>query len=266
MVTKEIDQNLTAIVTGAGSGIGLAITRKLLARGTRVVACDVNLGALSDLQQPELVTVAADVTAEPTPAALVTAALDLSPTETIDSLFNCAGVLSLTSASALAKSEWDRVLYVNLTSLFLVTQEVGVAMQRARSGAILNVASIAGSHGVPTGLAYSVSKHGVIGLTRTLAIEWAPYGIRVNALSPGFTTSGMTEDFRTADPARYLERLSRVPLGRAGTADEQADMALFLNSESAAYATGMNVEVDGGGHALYSGYAPAGLDATIGTR
>jgi NAD(P)-dependent dehydrogenase (short-subunit alcohol dehydrogenase family) len=259
-MTAEIDRHPTAIVTGAGSGIGLAITRKLLARGARVVACDMNLGALADVQQPELATVAADVTAETTPTSLVEAALDLSPTDTIESLFNCAGVLSLTPSSELARSEWDRVLDVNLTSYFLVTQAVGAAMREARRGAILNIASIAGSHGVPIGLAYSVSKHGVIGLTRSLAMEWAPYGVRVNALSPGFTTSGMTEDFRVAEPARYADRLARVPLGRAGTADEQAEMALFLNSEAAAYATGMTIELDGGGHALYSGYAPARLD------
>lgn len=258
-MTAATHRNLTAIVTGAGSGIGLAITRKLLNQGARVVASDLNLHALEDSAQPGLVAVAADVTAETTPASLAEAALKLSPHDRIDSLFNCAGILSLTPASELARSEWDRVLDVNLTSYFSVTRAVGVVMQKARKGTILNVASIAGSHGVPTGLAYSVSKHGVIGLTRTLAMEWAPYGIRVNALSPGFTSSGMTEDFRAAEPERYADRLSRVPLGRAGTAEEQAEMALFLNSDSAPYATGMNVELDGGGHALYSGYAPAKL-------
>lgn len=253
-------QDRLAIVTGAGSGIGLAITRKLLEQGARVVACDLNIDALNDVQQPELVALAVDVMAETTPASLVDTALSLSLTGRIDSLFNCAGVLSLTAASKLTRSEWDRVLDVNLTSYFFVTQAVGTTMQSHRRGAILNVASIAGSHGVPNGLAYSVSKHGVIGLTRSLAMEWAPYAIRVNALSPGFTVTGMTEDFRTAEPDRYADRLSRVPLGRAGTPDEQADMALFLNSDAAAYATGMNVELDGGGHALYSGYASGRLD------
>jgi len=253
------DENV-AIVTGAGSGIGLAITRKLLAQGARVVACDLNLDALTEVQQPGLVPLTIDVLAEKTPTTLVDAAVGMSPIGKIDSLFNCAGVLSLTPASKLTKAEWRRVMDINLDSYFFVTQAVGAVMQTHQRGAILNVASIAGSHGVPTGLAYSVSKHGVIGLTRSLAIEWAPHGIRVNALSPGFTTTGMTEDFRMGEPARYADRLSRVPLGRAGTADEQAEMALFLNSEAAGYATGLNIELDGGGHALYSGYAPARLE------
>ncbi|GAA1931001.1 glucose 1-dehydrogenase [Microbacterium aoyamense] len=245
-----------AIVTGAGAGLGLGMTVRLLDEGAHVVAGDLDTSRLDRLRHPNLISLPGDVTDPTTADALVSAALDIG-TGRIDALFNNAGIALFAPAEELENAQWDRVIAVNLSACWYVASAVGRVMIAQRGGAILNTASGAGLAAVTDGLAYVASKHGVVGLTRSLAVDWGRYGIRVNALAPGFTSTGMTESFREQAPDLYAARASRVPLGgRAGTIDEQVAMALFLNSDEASYTTGLIAVVDGGTHALSAGYSP----------
>ncbi|MNJ49296.1 Levodione reductase [compost metagenome] len=149
---------------------------------------------------------------------------------------------------------WDRVVRTNLYSQFYWSREVAkAAMIPAGRGAIVNVASIAGLAAVPNQIGYVVSKHGVIGLTRSLAIEWGRHGIRVNCVCPGITATDLTTGAAGMDPERLKARIARVPMGRMGEADEQAQAIAYLASDEASYVSGLIMNADGGQLALHSG-------------
>jgi NAD(P)-dependent dehydrogenase (short-subunit alcohol dehydrogenase family) len=248
-----------AIVTGAGSGIGRRITERLIEEGASVVANDVRESALEGLDAEFLATAVGDVSDPATADRLTESALAFG-TGRIDALFNNAAMVLYKRAQDYTVEEWLRVMDVNLNSCFFVASAVGRIMIEQRSGAILNTASGAGLAGITDNIAYVASKHGVVGLTRALAVDWGPYGVRVNALAPGFTMTRMTEQFREQSPDLYSARAAKVPLeGRAGQVDEQAAVALFLNSPEASYVSGLIAAVDGGTHALSAGYAPRQL-------
>lgn len=250
-----------AVVTGAGSGIGLAITEGLLNEGATVVANDVAPEALTALEEwatglgvaDRLTTVAADVAAPQTPTDLVEAATKAGGGR-LDVLFNHAGVGSATPALEIGEEEWSRVMAINVDAVMRLAVAAGRVMVDQGGGAVLNTASVAGTHGLPGRLAYVASKHAVVGITRALAVEWGPLGVRVNAICPGLTETGMSQRLKRTSPDYWAAREAVVPLRRSGLPREQAATALFLNSDEAAYVSGMVTEVDGGAHALYSGY------------
>ncbi|MGW1090373.1 SDR family NAD(P)-dependent oxidoreductase [Streptomyces sp. NPDC002596] len=243
-----------AVVTGAASGIGRAIVEGLVAEGALVVANDVSAGPLAELQADRVATIAADVREPGAAQQLVAAARDLGGGR-IDALFNNAGISRPCPAAEVDGATWSLVMGVNNDAAFHVVTAVGRVMIEQGHGAILNTASIAGTHGLPGNVPYVVSKHAAVGLTRALAVEWGVHGIRVNALCPGLTATGMNTRLRTGDSGYWEAREAVVPLRRAGTSKEQAAVALFLNSEEASYVSGLIAEVDGGTHALYAGYA-----------
>jgi NAD(P)-dependent dehydrogenase (short-subunit alcohol dehydrogenase family) len=242
-----------AIVTGAASGIGRAIVEGLLAEGAFVVANDLNAEALESLADERLVTVAGDVSDPTTPSRLTEAALSLGQGR-IHALFNNAGIGSSTPSLDLDPAEWRRVMDINVDAVFRLSVAVGRVMIDQGGGAILNTSSVAGTNGLPGRVAYVTSKHAVVGLTRALAVEWGVHGIRVNAICPGLTETGMSEWLRKEAPEYWAAREAVVPLRRAGAASEQAAVALFLCSDDASYISGLIAEVDGGTHALYAGY------------
>lgn len=244
----------TAIITGAGSGIGKAIAEQLHDEGATVIANDLHMETLAQLSGARIHPVAADI-ADPGTAELLVATAVKKGSGRIDALFNNAGISVIGAAETFAEDDWNRVMDVNLNSAFRLAIAVGRIMIGQGGGAILNTASVAGIFGIPRSVAYVVSKHGVIGLTRALAVEWGQYGIRVNALCPGFTATGMNTQLREDHPKRWSGREAGSPLGRAGLPEEQAATALFLNSDEASYTTGQIAVVDGGQHSLYSGYA-----------
>lgn len=153
---------------------------------------------------------------------------------------------------------WARQIAVNLSGTFNACQAFGSVMVERGSGAIVNVASTAGLFGVPGMAAYSAAKHGVVGLTRALAVEWGRAGVRVNCICPGATLTSMlratSEDYRA-------ERVRRVPLNRLGEPGEQVAVALFLASDAASYVTGAIVPVDGGVSAMAPGTAEGAIHA-----
>ncbi|GAA2862013.1 SDR family oxidoreductase [Pseudonocardia halophobica] len=246
-----------AIVTGASAGIGRAVALALAAEGARVVVNALDPVGLEKLgTEADLVAVVGDTAEEDTADRLVAAALDTGGR--VDLLVNNAGVHRSVPTAEFSSAEWRRVIDINLNGYFYLARAAGAVMIRQRAGVILNVASTAGVAAALNSAAYVASKHGVVGLTKALAVDWARYGIRVNALGPGLTTTGMVQAFAESAPDLYAARERRVPLGRAASPEEQAATALFLLSDESAYTSGQILVVDGGGAALYSGYeAPA---------
>ncbi|MFN2459475.1 MAG: SDR family oxidoreductase [Candidatus Velthaea sp.] len=223
-----------AVVTGAASGIGLATARLFRAAGAVVVAID--------LQPPPPdaadMTSAADVADPASVAAMVDAVR--ARFAKIDVLAHFAGITRDALADALSMDEWDAVIRVNLTGSFIATQLVARAMPDGGAIVLTSSRSAYGNIGQAN---YAASKAGVIGLTRTLALELGRRRIRVNALAPGFIETPMTR----VVPEKIRERaIAATPLRRTGTPDEVARAALFLASDDAAYITGQVLHVDGG--------------------
>jgi NAD(P)-dependent dehydrogenase (short-subunit alcohol dehydrogenase family) len=237
------------LVTGGSSGIGLATARRFLDEGSRVFIAGLDpgeVGVALDALRPlgEVDGVAADVADEEEVDRLVDAAG--GALHGIDVLVNNAGIAFMRPFLELETRRWDRMLEVNLRGQFVVAQRVARTMvARGGGGAIVNMASTNALAGEAGYAHYDASKGGVAMLTRTMAIELAPHGIRVNALCPGKIATPLQDG--AEDPA-YVERflVERVPLARAGTPDEVAAAYAFLASDDASYITGTLLVVDGG--------------------
>jgi len=244
--------NKVAIVTGGAHGIGLAIAKRYVTEGARVVIADIDAaageGAASALGADKCVFVATDVGDAASAEHLV--AETLRAFGSVDVLVNNAGIIQVADFLDLAEADFDRVLRVNLKGAFLVGQAAAKRMvaqvQAGRApGAIVNMSSINAVVASPNYAAYCVAKGGIGQLTKVMALSLAPYGIRVNAIGPG---SIMTDILRavTTDKAAKGKILARTPLGRIGEPDEIASIAVFLASPDASYITGETVFADGG--------------------
>lgn len=234
------------IVTGAGSGLGLDIARELAAQGATVVAVDARAGsapAVAEAAGPDVDFVACDVT---DPAGVTaTFAGVLERHGRIDVLVNSAGIRDVSPALELEAEQWNRVLAVNLTGSFLCAQAVGATMMAQGGGSIIMISSVAGVVGVAERVAYTTTKHGVIGLMRALTAEWGASGIRVNTVCPGMTVTPLTAEYATEEG--MLESVRRVvPAGRVGQPQDITDVVLFLAGERSGYVNGVAIPVDGG--------------------
>jgi NAD(P)-dependent dehydrogenase (short-subunit alcohol dehydrogenase family) len=234
-----------AIVTGAASGIGAAIAEAFAARGARVALLDMNLEAASERARdlPGAVALACNVTDSASVAAAVAAAgKALGP---IDILVNSAGIVDLAPAEDLSAGAWDRTIAVNLTGSFLMAQDVGRSMIAAgRGGRIINLASQAGSVAIDGHVAYCASKFGVIGVTKTLALEWGRHGITVNSISPTVVLTDLGRKAWDGPKGEAMKAL--IPTGRFAEPHEIAAAAVFLASDEAAMINGADLLVDGG--------------------
>ena len=235
-----------AVVTGAGRGIGRAVALSLAQAGARVVVNSTGQTAASVAAEIKAaggqgLAVVTDISSPPETARLVEATL--AEYGRLDILVNNAGINRDRLVMRMSDEEWDDVLRVNLTGVFLCTRAVLKPMMKQRWGRIINMTSVVGLTGNAGQANYAAAKAGIIGFTRSVAREVAPRGITVNAIAPGFIETDMT---RQIPEGPREELLKRIPLGSAGTPADVAAAAVFLASEGAKYITGQVLSVDGG--------------------
>ena len=241
----------TALVTGAGRGIGRATALALLAAGADVTVVARSRDELEDVAaEAEGIAgagVATPVQADVTDEAAVEAAVEAAAGNAgLDICVNCAGLNRPGPTVDMTLDDWDLVIGTNLRGTFLVCRAAGRRMLRdGRPGRIVNMSSQMGAVGYPGRAAYCASKHGVDGFTKALAVEWAPHGVTVNAVAPTFIRTPMTEPM-LADPDFEADVLRRIPMGRVGELAEVTGAVLFLVSDAASLVTGEILRVDGG--------------------
>lgn len=239
-------KNQVAIVTGASRGIGRAIALQLAEQGAKVVVNYASSSTAADQvvaniteNAGEAIAVQADVSQPEQVDTLISTTMDKF--KRIDILVNNAGITRDTLLLRMKLEEWQAVIDLNLTGVFLCTKAVSKIMLKQKSGRIINIASVAGQMGNPGQANYSAAKAGVIGFTKTMAKELSSRGITVNAVAPGFITTDMTSDIKAEGLLQF------IPLGRFGQPEEIAGMVRFLAADPAAsYITGQVFNVDGG--------------------
>ena len=238
-----------AVVTGAARGIGKRISLELAGRGYKIAANDLNApdATVAELRSAgaEAVALPGDVSDEATVRAMVEAAM--GEFGRIDVLVNNAGISTIVPAEETTLADWNRTLAVNLTGPFLMSREFGKAMLEAGSGSIVNVSSVAGLLGVGDRAAYNASKHGLVGLTRTLAAEWGGRGVRVNAVCPGWVKTEMDDEDQAGGGYTDADIEGRVPMARFATPEDVARAVAFLSDPAqSGFVNGHTLSVDGG--------------------
>jgi 3-oxoacyl-[acyl-carrier protein] reductase len=237
-----------AVVTGGGSGIGVAIALALVKEGAKVAVWDVKEQETMQaadkikLSGHSAMVMKVNVSAG-TEVKLATRQV-LDNWGRIDILVNNAGICQVVPIEEITEADWDRVLAVNLKGTFLCSQAIMGVMKSQGSGKIINLGSVSGKvGGIAVGSHYSASKAAVMCFTKSLARELAPFGVNVNAIAPGVIETDMTQGITGGNWDNYL---SMIPLGRVGTVDEVAKVALFLASDESSYLTGEIIDVNGG--------------------
>ena len=242
-------QGKVAIITGAARGIGAAVATLFAEQGAHVVGLDLEASRRS---AEGILNITADVTRPEQVAAAVTSTLDRFAA--IDILINNAGANVFAEPLQLSDSEWERCIELDLKAAWTVAKAVLPSMLSQGAGSIVNIASVHGHKIIPGCFPYPVAKHGLIGLTRALAIEYAARGIRVNSISPGLILTAQTEAWLAAQPdpeAARRRQAELIPCRRIGTASEVAYTALFLASDEARFINAADIAIDGGRMQLY---------------
>jgi NAD(P)-dependent dehydrogenase (short-subunit alcohol dehydrogenase family) len=238
------------LITGAASGIGRATAEEAAAEGARLLLSDVNDEAGEQVADELGASYqGCDVTDEAAVEALVRRAVD--DFARLDCAFNCAGILGTVALTTdTGYDDWRRILEVDLNGVFLCTKHELRAMAERGSGSILNMASAAGLIGWPGASGYVAAKHGVVGLSKAAAVEFAPQGIRVNSICPAYTQTPMVDDLFEnllgGDQANVEAALANHPIGRFANPREIAAASVWLLSDKASFVTGTAMSVDGG--------------------
>jgi NAD(P)-dependent dehydrogenase (short-subunit alcohol dehydrogenase family) len=240
-----------ALVTGAASGMGLAAAQAFAEAGAAVVMADAREESVKQEAQKlvaagyKVIAVRCDVSDDAQVEQMVERTV--SEFGRLDAAFNNAGVMArIVPTADSTREEWDRVININLRGVWSCMKYELRQMQRQGSGAIVNNASVGALTGNPGIGSYIASKHGVVGLTRTAALEYIKHGIRVNAVNPGLIDTQIARDVVSGDEQAYAEIAKHVPIGRAGRPEELASVVLWLCSPGASYVVGHALTVDGG--------------------
>jgi len=237
----------TAIVTGGGSGIGRAIADRFVGEGIRTIIIGRNEARLKE-------------TAEALGPLCIPHSFDLNNLDEIpnlaaslfkkygeiDILVNNAGINLKKDFCAVTNEEFQNILHTNVTAVFALTREIAVQMVRQERGSIIMISSMASQYGIPKVIAYTASKSAVEGMTRALAVEVSPNGVRVNCIAPGFIATEMSSAALDSDPERRQKVLSRTPMGKLGQPADVAEAACFFASDASRFITGTVLPVDGG--------------------
>jgi len=236
-----------AIVTGGAAGLGLAMTTKFVESGIRTVMIGRNEAALKaaatalgehcsykvlDLQQLDAI-----------PACIDSIVNDFGQ---IDILINNAGINLKKDFLEVTDQDFYNIIQTNVMSVFAISREVSKVMVKQGYGSIVNISSMAAQYGIPKVIAYTAAKSAIEGMTKAMAVELSPLGIRVNCIAPGFIKTAMSSKALDNDPERKQKVLSRTPMGHLGLPEDVADTALYLSSDAAKYITGTILPVDGG--------------------
>jgi NAD(P)-dependent dehydrogenase (short-subunit alcohol dehydrogenase family) len=238
-----------ALVTGGASGIGRGIVARFAAEGARVAALDVDVPGLDEATRAlaaegaDVLPLPGDVTNADTVRAAVRQCVECFGR--LDVLVNNAGVSVRGDLADLPEADWDHVIAVNLKGPLLCMQAAVPALAAQGGGSIINLTSISARACYPGNGAYSTSKAALENLSRQAAVEFAPLGIRVNAISPGWVRTPLTEPMYQ-QPGELARRNATIPLGRIATIEDVAALAVFLASDESAYVTGESIEIDGG--------------------
>ena len=243
----EDNKKKVALVTGGGSGIGLAIAEKFVESGilTVIVGRDVKkLEAAKDKLGDNCIYISADLTELSSIPALVEKIK--KEHGDIDILVNNAGINMKKEFLEVTDEDFIRIINTNVSAVFSLSREVVKGMAAKGSGSIINISSMASQYGIPKVIAYTASKSAVEGMTRAMAVELSPKGIRVNCIAPGFIATDMSAKALNSDPERKAKVMGRTPMGYLGQPADIGEAALFLATDASKYITGVVLPVDGG--------------------
>ncbi len=236
-----------AIVTGGGSGLGLAIAKAFTSNNVKTIIVGRDEEKLK-AAKAELGDNGFYKTCDLSNLSTIPALIENIVAEfgQIDILVNNAGINQKKVFEEVTDEEFQRILTTNVTAVFSISREVVKDMLKRKNGCIINISSMAAQYGLPKVIAYSASKTAIDGMTRAMAVELSPNGIRVNAIAPGFIYSAMTEKALNSDPERKAKVFNRTPMGHMGQPEDIGAAALYLASDGAKYVTGVVLPVDGG--------------------
>lgn len=243
----NMQQKKVAIVTGGGSGLGFAIAQKFTQHGIQTIIVgrdEKKLAAAQEQLGSNCFFKSCDLSNLATIPGLVQNII--AEFGQVDILVNNAGINMKKEFTEVTDEEFQRIITTNVSSVFAMSREVVKQMLLQKSGNIINISSMAAQYGLPKVIAYSASKTAIDGMTRAMAVELSPKGIRVNAIAPGFIYSAMTDAALNSDPERKAKVFSRTPMGIMGEATDIGEAALFLAGDTAKYITGVVLPVDGG--------------------
>lgn len=247
MIKETGNQSKTAVISGGASGIGFAIARKFIENKIRCILIgrdEQKLAKAASVLGNTCEYVAFDITRLNEIPAMIKDIYNRF--RKIDILVNNAGIHLKKPLFEVTDEEYESVIRTNQVAVFALSREIAFRMVSDKKGSIINISSMASQYGLPQVIAYTAAKSAVEGMTRAMAVELSPLGIRVNCIAPGFIETEMSANALAGDPARKEKVLSRTPMGRLGKAEEVADAALFLATESSSYITGVILPVDGG--------------------